>query len=100
MTTDTTTILSKFPVLVFVAAHIAVTSVLAYMAYHARQPSEIPNAAAEEARIVCANFSGLDRFTVARLEPETTPEGTLTRYRITATCTSQHTVTGTIGVKQ
>lgn len=59
----------------------------------------IPSAAAEEARIVCANFSGLDSFTVQRLDDEATPEGALRRYRITATCTSAHVVTGQIGVK-
>lgn len=62
-------------------------------------PHTIPNAAAEEARIVCANFSGLDSFTVQRLDDEATPEGVLRRYRITATCTSAHVVTGQIGVK-
>jgi hypothetical protein len=82
-------------------AIVAVTALgLAVTARDASRPARpsIPAAAAEEARIVCTTFSGLDRFSVDTLALEPSPDGPLQHYRVTATCKSQHQVTGTIAI--
>lgn len=56
----------------------------------------IPAAAAAEANLVCTPFQGLAYFRVEQLAAESD----LQHYRVTATCASQHQVTGTIAISK
>ena len=80
---------------IFAAAVLLLMAAVAGAVYGAAQPRVIPNAAAFEANLVCTQFNWLASFTVQHTG--TTDE--TQQYRITATCTSGHTVTNTIGVK-
>lgn len=62
-------------------------------------PKTIPFEAAEEARIVCTNFTGLRSFTSEHMgEGQAAGKEKLTSYRITAKCLSGHTITGIINI--
>lgn len=61
-------------------------------------PRNVPAAAAAEATLVCTPFQGLTQFSVQPLTSASSPEGTLTQYKVTALCKSQHTITGIIGL--
>ena len=85
---------------VALAGAIAAAFAVAATFMRTSEAATIPAAAAEEARIVCSNFQGLDHFKVesAGTTEATATDGPLQRYRVTAHCLSQHTITGEIAI--